>query len=145
MAKVSKNSPIDPPPQMAPPRIPPADEREVGAVDAEPAPGTVAPTGPPSELAFGVPQGPRFVHREIPIYPRLARRLGKEGKVLLRLTIDDAGCLAQVDVLESAGSDFTEASLEAVKRSTYAPAVRDGKPVAARALLPVRFELRRPE
>jgi protein TonB len=95
------------------------------------------------DVRFGSDVAPRFLHREIPIYPLLARRLGKEGKVLLRLTIDEKGNLLSMDVIEKGGYGFTEAAMEAVKKSTFLPAKKDGKPIASRALLPVRFRLER--
>lgn len=94
-----------------------------------------------AEARFGDRGAPAFVYQEIPVYPALARRLGMEGRVLLKLLIDANGKLLNVEVIESAGYGFTEASIEAVKKSTYAPGVRDGVKVATLALLPVRFRL----
>ncbi|MFN3567703.1 MAG: TonB family protein [Caldimicrobium sp.] len=95
------------------------------------------------EVEFGSAQGPRFLHREIPQYPLIARRLGKEGIVKLKLTIDENGKLLNIEVLEGAGYGFTEAAIEAVKKSTFIPAYKNGKPVMSKALLTIRFTLRR--
>ena len=97
----------------------------------------------PVGTEFGTAAGPSFLHREMPIYPAFARKLGKEGKVVLRLTIDEKGNLLNVEVLETAEFGFTEAAVDAVKKSTFLPAKKNGKPVASQALLPVRFILRR--
>ncbi len=91
--------------------------------------------------ALGTAGAPSFLRRELPVYPHLARRLGKEGKVLLALLISATGKLQQVEVIERAGYGFTEAAIDAARRSTYVPAVRDGEKIAARAFLPVRFQL----
>lgn len=99
--------------------------------------------GSPVETRFGDSIAPSFLHREMPVYPIIARRLGKEGKVTLRLSIDENGNLLNVEVLEKAGYGFTEAAIEAVKKSTFLPAKKDGKPVASRALLTIRFKLER--
>jgi len=90
---------------------------------------------------FGMTGAPSFMHRELPIYPMMARRLGKEGKVVLELLINAMGKLQNVEVIEHAGYGFTEAAIEAVKKSTYIPALRNGEKVTSRALLPVRFKL----
>ncbi len=95
------------------------------------------------DVEFGSANAPRFLHREMPVYPLMARRLGKEGRVLLRLTIDENGKLLNVEVIEGAGYGFTEAAVRAVKKSTFQPAAQDGKPVMSKALLPIRFSLRR--
>ncbi len=98
--------------------------------------------GKPFEGEFGAQGGPTYLSRVLPVYPRFARRLGKEGTVLLRLTLDESGTLKGVELLEKAGHGFDEAALTAVKASRFRPALRHGRPVPCRALLPVRFELR---
>lgn len=95
-----------------------------------------------SGTGFGAPGGPRFLHREVPEYPMLARRRGKEGTVILMVTIDAAGNLSKVDVVKASDKLFVEPSVNAVKRSTFLPARRNGEPVACAALLPMRFTLR---
>lgn len=95
------------------------------------------------DVPFGTEVAPKFLRREMPIYPLLARKLGKEGKVLLRLTIDERGNLLGVDVIGRGDYGFTEAALEAVRKSTFLPAKKGGKSIASRALLPVRFRLER--
>jgi protein TonB len=95
-----------------------------------------------SEIAFGSPDGPSFLHKVLPAYPALAKRLEKEGTVLLRVTIDEHGRPVEVEVLNKAGFGFDEEAVKAVKGSTFAPARMAGKPLACRALLPIRFVLR---
>jgi protein TonB len=95
------------------------------------------------ETKFGASVAPAFLHREMPTYPMMARKLGREGRVMLKLTIDENGNLLNVEVIDKAGYGFTEAAVEAIKKSTFLPAKKDGKPIASRALLPVRFRLER--
>jgi protein TonB len=95
------------------------------------------------ETRFGASVAPAFLHREMPVYPMMAKKLGREGKVVLKLTIDENGNLLDVEVIDKAGYGFAEAAVEAVKKSTFLPAKKDGKPIASRALLPVRFRLER--
>jgi len=94
------------------------------------------------DIRWGEKGAPSFAHQEVPVYPMLARRLGKEGKVLLKLLIDEKGQLKNVEVIEAAGYGFTEASLEAVKKSTFEPGFRNGARVATQVLLPVSFRLK---
>ncbi len=95
----------------------------------------------PLDASFGSGNGPRFASKALPKYPRLARELGKEGTVLLRLTIDDRGRLLDVEVLRRAGSGFDEEAVRAVRESSFSPAKINGKPVSCRAQLPIRFVL----
>ncbi|MGQ9571450.1 MAG: hypothetical protein ACUVUQ_11560 [Thermodesulfovibrionales bacterium] len=41
------------------------------------------------DTEFGSTGAPTFLKRQMPVYPALARKLGKEGKVVLRLFIDE--------------------------------------------------------
>lgn len=114
-------------------------------VNAAPAGARMPADTGPADVAFGSTNGPRFAHRMLPKYPRLARELGKEGKVVLKLTIDERGRLANVEVVDKAGSGFDEEAVKAVKGSTFLPATKNGKPVTCVARLPIRFELRSSE
>lgn len=100
---------------------------------------------PLQEVEFGGGNGPRFLHREMPVYPLFARRLGKEGRVILRLTIDEQGKLLNIEVLENPGYGFADSAIDAVRKSTFIPAQKEGKPFAVKAILPIRFALRRGE
>ncbi len=95
------------------------------------------------ETEFSSSVAPAFLHRVMPEYPLLAKKLGKEGKVVLRLTIDNRGNLVDIEVIKKADYGFTEAAIEAVKRSTFLPAKKDGRPIASKAILPISFILRR--
>jgi len=94
------------------------------------------------ERTLGSPDGPSFLHKVVPSYPALAKRLEKEGTVLLRVTIDEQGRPLEIVVLKKAGFGFDEEAVRAVKDSSFVPAKRDGKPLACRALLPIRFVLK---
>ncbi len=146
---VPKQKPVTPPtpedrPQTAEPTPVPGPSQE-GPVNPQVA--KAGPSGPPGpvEASFGAGDGPRFLHKAMPRYPRLARELGKEGTVLLRLTIDDRGRLTHVEVLRGAGSGFDEEAVRAARESKFSPARMNGRAVACRAQLPVRFVLRSSE
>lgn len=96
------------------------------------------------EVAFGSPNGPRFLHKVLPSYPDFARRQEMQGTVLLRITIDEEGRVVGVDILKKAGFGFDEAAVKAIRESTFIPAKRDGRSCVCKALLPIRFELKSP-
>ena len=153
-APVSKASPDSDTSSNKPPET--ADESQA----ASPAPESVSAGSSPSddsaphsggrnvgghdhavESSVGAMGGPQFIQRSVPKYPRMAQRLGVEGSVLLRLAIDASGKLTGVEVVNGAGNGFDEEAVQAVKRSTFAPAVRNGRPVRCLALLKIRFQL----
>ncbi|MEJ5358330.1 MAG: energy transducer TonB, partial [Desulfobacterales bacterium] len=121
----------EPPPAAAPPASPPAALAALPPAEKEPAPSLLGAGGAPA-----------FLKRVLPRYPRLAREMGREGTVVLALAIAADGRLEDVEILESAGSDFDEEALRAVRASSFRPAVSEGRPVACRAILPVKFVLR---
>ena len=98
--------------------------------------------GVPQEIAFGSASGPAFRRQTAPAYPALAKRRNKEGIVLLRLSISETGQLTRLEVLEDPGYGFAEAAQEAISNSSFTPAHHNGKPIAVRAILPIRFNLR---
>lgn len=118
------------------------EESGSARVSGAPGPGLAGPALGPVGASFGDADGPRFVQRVMPRYPELARRKGREGRVLLRLVIGPDGELRNVEVVEGGGHGFDEAALAAVRASLFAPAVRHGRAVECAALLPVRFALK---
>lgn len=93
------------------------------------------------DFSFGNGDGPSFLFKADPNYPLSARRMGREGKVLLRLTLDERGKLLNVEVLENPGYGFADAAVSAVKKSRFSPASINNRPVASRVRLPIRFAL----
>lgn len=93
------------------------------------------------ERVVGADKGPLLVKMSPPVYPRYARRMGREGKVVLSLLIDESGRLIEARVIEKAGHGFDEAALEAVRLSKFKPALENGAPVLCRARMAIRFQL----
>jgi protein TonB len=71
----------------------------------------------------------------------VAKRFNREGKVILRLTIDAVGSLLSVEVLQDPGYGFASAAVEAVRKSRFFPARHAGRAFTAKAILPIRFTL----
>lgn len=84
---------------------------------------------------------PRFMHREVPVYPENMRANGKTGIVELSVLIDKAGKVREITILKSAGEYFDKAAIDAIKASSFMPAKVDGKPVTSLLKMPVKFKL----
>ena len=95
----------------------------------------------PVEARFGVGDGPQWVYQDKPVYPYAAQRLGKNGRVVLKLTIDEKGNLTKAEVMEATDQIFVSAVLDAARRSKFRPARKNGVPFAAWAAWPVTFNL----
>ena len=98
-------------------------------------------SGSALDAMFGATDGPHFLHREVPEYPFVSKKWGEEGTALLRLQIDEKGTLVNAEVINATNGAFAEAALRAMKKSTFKPAHKNGKPVTSKAVLPVRFRL----
>jgi TonB family protein len=79
-------------------------------------------------------EGPQLLERARATYPEAAKAERLEATVMLRILVDTEGRVTEAEVLEAAGHGFDEAAREAALRSRFRPALRDGKPVAARVL-----------
>ena len=74
-------------------------------------------------------------------YPPEAKRLGIEGKVELKLGIDQNGRVVQVKVVTRGGHGFDEAAAKAMRQARFKPAMTsDGKAVPCSISWTYRFE-----
>jgi protein TonB len=92
-------------------------------------------------MMLGDADAPRFIHRELPKYPLSARKFGKEGNVVLRLALDTQGQLEGIEVIEANGFGFAESAQAAIRKSTFAPAFKNGRAISSQVLVPIRFVL----
>ena len=86
--------------------------------------------------------GPAFKKKVIPLYPQYARRLRREGSVLLEVLIGRDGMPKKIALLKRAGFGFDEAAKEAIMDSRFYPAMEKGMPILCLVRIPIRFELR---
>lgn len=92
------------------------------------------------------PQPPRvdvsYLDNPTPAYPPLSRRLGEQGRVLLRVLVDASGNVEAVEIQSSSGHRrLDEAAAAAVRQWRFLPARHGARPVIGWALVPVQFEL----
>lgn len=151
---------IPPPPRAAPVRPatpPPVLTRAVPAAEAifavPPAPTfsppEAAPT--PAPIVAAAPAEPvltaarfdaAYLANPKPGYPPASRRLGEEGRVVLRVHVGAGGQAEAVDIKQSSGfARLDTAARDAVARWRFVPARKGDLPVAAWVLVPVVFNL----
>jgi len=84
----------------------------------------------------------RYRNTPQPAYPENARREGREGRVLLRVLIDEQGKSKTVEVTRSSGSAALDrAAREAISRWRFDPAYSGEKPVETWVNIPIDFRL----
>ncbi len=85
---------------------------------------------------------PLYRENPPPAYPRVARRRGSEGTVLLEVLVTEEGRVGVLRVAESSGhTSLDKAALRAVEAWRFRPGRRGDRAVAMRVLVPVRFRL----
>ena len=84
----------------------------------------------------------RYRETPQPQYPNSARREGKEGRVLLRVLVDEEGRTKTIEVNTSSGHDLLDrAASEAIKKWRFVPAHAGGKPIETWIKVPIDFQL----
>lgn len=157
---------IQPPPAHRPPPVTPAptllaDPTPLPVPVASVAPAVVAVAPPPvsvpapvlapveqtalpaaEPLALGGELAVTCRHRPAPAYPAAARRRGEEGRVVLRVELDERGQISNAAVATASGSRWLdEAALAAVRKWSCEPARRGGEVVRATAQQAFSFVL----
>jgi protein TonB len=83
-----------------------------------------------------------YLDNPSPPYPTMSRRMGEQGKVLLRVLVNADGSAAQVELKNSSGSSrLDQSALDTVKRWRFVPAKLGTQAVTAWVLVPISFTL----
>lgn len=137
-------------PQLAPsakaPTPPLATTQSPQATSAAaPAPQAEARPTPAAPAAEQVTQ-PRFdadyLKNPAPPYPPLSKRMGEEGKVILRVVVTAQGTAESVEIRTSSGSArLDEAVQKSVRNWKFIPAKRGETAVESAVLVPIIFKL----
>lgn len=83
---------------------------------------------------------PRIVHSPAPDYSAQARKAKREGTCTLTLVVGVDGHTSGVNVVSGLGMGLDEKAIEAVKKWTFEPAIRKGKPVPVKIAMEVDFD-----
>lgn len=116
----------------APPPPPPKEEKkdEIFLVVEDPA----APIG-------GFDEFYKYVAKNIK-YPKQARRMGVEGRVIVQVVIGKDGSLTDPKVLKGIGSGCDEEAVRVLKGAPkWKPGKQRGKPVKVKMTVPIFFKL----
>lgn len=83
-----------------------------------------------------------YLNNPKPVYPAISKRLGEQGKVVLRVLIGSDGLPQTVQVQQSSGFErLDRQAVDAVLRWRFVPGTRNGVPEAMWNLVPVNFVL----
>ncbi len=119
---------------------PPAPEPlRAAPVDAAPP----APPAPPSPPKIELPSSSAsYLNNAPPAYPPLSKRLGEQGKVVVRALIEANGTASQASIQTSSGYErLDQTALQTVLKWRYVPGKRAGVAEAMWFNIPLNFVL----
>ena len=120
----------------------PANFTVPAPVAAPSAPVAAAPSQPAPAVVTAARFNAAYLNNPEPKYPPLSRRLGEEGKVLLKVRVLADGNPASVDLEKSSSFDrLDEAAKQAVARWRFIPAKRGDEAIEASVIVPIVFRL----
>jgi protein TonB len=100
------------------------------------------PPTPPAEPLVQPRFDANYLKNPAPNYPPLSRRMGEEGKVILRVLVSAQGSADSVEVKTSSGSQrLDDAAVNTVKLWKFIPAKRGETAVQSAVLVPIIFKL----
>jgi len=83
-----------------------------------------------------------YLRNPAPPYPALSRRMGEEGKVVLRVSVNPHGSADSVDIKTSSGSPrLDESARKTVQNWKFIPAKRGETAIQSWVLVPIIFKL----
>jgi len=110
----------------------------VAPTETKPAPPGPAAAEPVSQARFDAD----YLRNPSPPYPPLAKRMGEEGKVVLRVSVNPQGTADSVEIKTSSGSvRLDESAQKTVRNWRFIPAKRGDIPVQSWVLVPIIFKL----
>jgi TonB family protein len=84
---------------------------------------------------------PRVLHKVDLGYSADARAAHIQGNVVLQLTVNETGRVANMRVISPLGHGLDEKAMEAVAQWDFAPAQKDGHAISSRATVELKFRL----
>ncbi len=91
-------------------------------------------------VAPGIVDGLEAIQSSL-IYPEFDRRHGVQGTVTIRFVVGLDGRACDTEVARSVSESLDQAALTAVEQARYTVGRQDGRPVAVRMTVPLRFTL----
>jgi len=83
-----------------------------------------------------------YLKNPAPAYPALSRRMGEEGKVVLRVSVSPQGNADNVEIKTSSGSNrLDESAAKTVRSWRFIPAKRGESAIQSWVLVPIIFKL----
>ena len=117
--------------------VPPAPITATG-----PSTPVAAPPAPPAPKIDLPSSNAAYLQNPSPAYPAISKRMGEQGKVVLRVFISTDGLPQKIEINQSSGFDrLDRQAQDTVLRWKFVPGKRNGVPEAMWYLVPIHFVL----
>jgi len=90
---------------------------------------------------ISVDKSPEIIKAPFIIYPEKAKMQAIEGKVFLKLLIDEKGNVAKSKIERGINPLLDKAAIDAAKSAKFSPALIKDKPIKVWVVLPIAFKL----
>jgi len=110
----------------------------------QPSPAEQVPIQQESVLQEVVPPsfGAAYLENPAPEYPRMSKRAGEQGRVVLNVLVSSNGKPETVVLEKTSGFDRLDgAAIDAVKKWRFNPAKKGNQAISATVLVPIKFDL----
>ena len=77
-----------------------------------------------------------------PQYPYLMRRAEASAEITVSFNVNAKGLVTDMKIVDSTNPEFVTPTLDALKKWTFAPALKEGKPVDSRMVQTFTFNVR---
>ncbi len=116
---------------------------ETAEMAAAPLPSPKVATTPPAPARMELPtSNADYLQNPKPAYPAMSKRLGEQGKVVVRVFIEVDGTAQKAEIKQSSGFErLDQAALNTVQRWRYRPGKRAGVPEGMWFNVPISFVL----
>lgn len=162
LPKVAERKPLQPSaekPRPQPAPLPlaiadttPSPQAPTGTITSQPAP---VPAAAPAAAPVAAPPAPAapkkvelpssdadYLQNPRPAYPAISKRLGEQGKVLVRVLIGADGLPQKAEISQSSGYDrLDQVAVNTVLKWRYVPGKRGGVPESMWFVVPINFVL----
>lgn len=140
---ITDNTPAPNPPAGSLAETPPAAPTAMATTSPVPLAAAHSPPAPPAPPRMETPSSDAaYLNNPKPAYPAASKRMGEQGKVVLRVLIGADGLPQKIELSQSSGFDrLDRAAQDAVGRWKFVPGKRNGVPEAMWNLVPINFVL----
>ncbi len=138
-----KPKPVEKPKVVTAPVETPSPSPVAAPAPPPPAPIALAPVPAPAPVEVAAPVfDAAYLQNPKPPYSTVSKKMGEQGRVVLRVHVTPSGSADEVQLQSSSGyARLDEAARTTVGTWKFVPAKRGNEPVAAWVVIPISFKL----